>query len=165
MGAAVLITLIILFIVTWGRGANTSSRTPNGYANQGSAAVATASVGGLALRDAAGSEIRLSTMVPAVVLLANGCECTQLIAEVAAKVPANVKVVVVDQVVRTLADRPANVVALADPGGTLRARYPAAATAGAPTALVVNSAGDVIVTVRSLTSVVELGPLDPAKLF
>lgn len=165
MGAAVLITLIILFIVTWGRGASTSQQTPNGLPNQGTAAITTASIGTMALRDAAGNEVRLGTVLPAVVLLADGCDCTQLINEVAAQVPANVKVVVVDQAVRPLANRPANVIALADPGGTLRALYPAPVTAGTPTALVVNAKGDVLATVRSLTGAAGLPPLDPAKLF
>jgi hypothetical protein len=129
MAVAVITTLLSLFVVTWDhRGSSTAAVGPNG---EGNAATATPLVN-LTLADAAGAQVRLGGVLPAVFLLVRGCDCAALIAAVAAVAPAPVTVLPVAKAAPCAVGTAPNVRCLADPDGALTGRYPAAS--GSPAA-------------------------------
>jgi len=172
MAVAILTTLVSLFIVTWGRqpGPPLPVTSPPSAARDSGRGVATAGVTTLAdlvLTDATGAGVRLGALLPAVILLADGCDCGRLVLDVGASAPAGVTVLAVGRTMPAItppgsAGAPANVRGLADPGGVLRSRY-APGTAGAPgvaMAVLVNGAGDVVKTVAKVDSVDDVTPID-----
>jgi hypothetical protein len=160
MAVAVLTTLVSLFIVTWGRPA---SMVPPPATSAKAPTVAPTGIGTLAdivLLDPAGLRVRLGTLLPAVLLLVDGCECGELVAATAAAAPTGVRVVPVARSAPSVPDAPDNVRPLADPDGLLRARY-AAETATGPlsaTALMIDRTGAITSLDTSVRAVDDLRP-------
>ncbi len=172
MAVAILTTLISLFVVTWGRPAspplpdtghtNTANETPgvsNSEADLGMAS--------MVLPDATGTAVRLGTILPAVLLVADQCDCATLVRGVAAAVPAGVTVVAVGRTAPDIAapgttGPPPNVRSLADPTGLLRARYASAigAESGVAAAVLVDGAGHVVRHVPRVDVVEDITPID-----
>jgi hypothetical protein len=152
MGAAILTTLVSLFLVTWDR------RPPPPHPTT---TASSARITEYALSSSSGEPMPLSGLVPAVILLVDGCECTSLIVNTARAVPGGVRVVPVARAAPVVAAAPANVVALADPNGLLRVRFAATAvpTSGAATALLVRAGGTIVATVPGVRVVSDLGDL------
>jgi hypothetical protein len=171
MVVAVLTTLVSLFVVTWGHSStppvpvasapNSAGQTP---------APATTSIGNttssnfvdVLLLDAAGSPVSVVTLLPAVILLVDGCDCAALVANVAAAAPLGITVVPVGRTVPSLPASPANVHPLADPDSQLRTRYAAntttASTPSAATAVLVNGSGSMQWVVSGVDSADEIIP-------
>jgi hypothetical protein len=111
----------------------------------------------LTLNDALGKEVHIRQTLPAVILLLDGCDCVQLVADTVKFAPPRVSVLVVD---RTAPALPPDVraTALADPEQALLATYAGGADrqpvpGGVPTAVLVNSEGTVTATVRPASAV------------
>jgi hypothetical protein len=136
MAAAVITTLLSLFVVTWDH--ERSATAPAGPA--AADPQNTLPLAEVTLADAAGSRIRLHDVLPAVLLLVEGCNCGQLISAVAAQAPKPVTVVAVSKAGACPTDVAKNVKCLSDPDGAVTGRYPkptprvVAPTAGPPTA-------------------------------
>jgi hypothetical protein len=169
MAVAMLTTLISLLVVVWG---NQPGGTPPVSSPVGPAPVpATTNVSDtspagildIVLTDAGGQSVRLDSLLPAVVLLVDRCDCARLVPELAAVAPPGVTIVPVAERVTTTSN--ANIHALADPNGLLRARLtdPARPAAPAAVAVLLNSRGTVVATRPSVLSAAELSA-DVAKL-
>jgi hypothetical protein len=161
MAVAVLITLVSLFVVTWIRGpANTlglSNRRPDTTS-------AATDLTEIKLTDTVGAPVRLGTVLPAVVLLVDGCTCGPLVSQLAHAVPANVTVVPVGHTVQSGADVAPNVRPLADPTGALTARFPHDDRSGTATAVLVNKSATVTSTVSTVKSADDITPAQLAQL-
>lgn len=162
MVVAVLTTLISLFVVTWDRRPVppvTVVTDPATSAGSASAqATAATPLTELPFTDALGHTVRLGTLLPAVILLVDGCDCADLIIRAAGIVPAGVSVVAAGHVAPKLAAPPAKVHALADPQGILRARYAPASTppTARPAVLFVTGSGAVLTTLPAAASLDEI---------
>jgi hypothetical protein len=180
MAVAVLTTLVSLFVVTWGR----QPRQPVPIASlttgwQGANSGAVPSLSDIVLPDATGGSVRLGSLLPAVVLLTDGCDCADLVIGVATAAPAGVTVVRVGRtapspIASVTPSAPANVRSLTDPEGVLRSRYAgeashetnanatgsaaASAESARPTAILLDDSGLVTSTISALGSVAELEP-------
>ena len=123
MAVAVLTTLISLFVVVWGHQANgpAPATSPTGAGPvPASTTVSQSSPAGLVdtvLNDARGQPVRLSALLPAVLLLVDRCDCASLVPALAAAAPAGVTIVPVATTVTPT--RAANIHALADPDRVL----------------------------------------------
>jgi len=132
MTIAVVATLTSLFAVTW------PGRTGRVPVDPGASSVPATRhpVPNLALTDSTGSLVRLPDVVPAVILLIDGCACAELVAATAKASAPGVTVLTVDRTAPSRASAPAAsdpaagpqtgpapapVRALADPEGRLRA--------------------------------------------
>lgn len=110
----------------------------------------------LSLPDAQNHEVNIKQTLPAVILLLDGCTCTQLITDTVHAAPPNVTVLVVDRTAPILPTA-VRATALADPEQALLATYAggpdrAAVPAGIPTAVLVDSNGTVRATVSPATT-------------
>jgi hypothetical protein len=169
MTVAILTTLISLLVVTWGNqpnggypaigGERTTSITKNGAT--GPAPDMHTPLNDLTFANSLGDKVRMGTLLPMIVLLVDGCDCQRLITGVANAVPKGVRVVPVASSATMPAGDPANVVRLADPAGTLRARFGDGTSDGTATAVVVSSGGKVVVTVPHAASAADIKPLNP----
>ncbi|PWR05266.1 hypothetical protein DKT68_27845 [Micromonospora acroterricola] len=152
---ALLTTLGGVLAVTWPRANRGNDRpTPAPYAPP--ATLAGRSLPALDLVDAGQSPVPLRGLLPAMIILVDGCPCQDRVAEAVAAAPGGVAVVTVAGG-RTVAARPPAepaVRALADPAGGLRSFLGEPARPGTATALLVDRAG---VVTRVLP---ELGPAD-----
>jgi hypothetical protein len=126
MSVAVVTTLISLFVVTWDRRPAT---TPT---DQRTTSTAGTPLSALAFTDSNGDTVSLGALLPAVVLLVDGCPCDPLIRDVAAAAPAGVGVIVVGRQLPKINGFPANTHVLADRLDVLRGRYAPTATATHP---------------------------------
>jgi hypothetical protein len=125
MAVAVITTLLSLFVVTWDqRRSATAPVGPDGALQQTALPLAE-----VTLPDASGSRVRLGDVLPAMLLLVDDCDCTELINDVAAVAPKPVLVVPVSAEAACAVGSAKNVWCLADPGGAVTGRYPARATA------------------------------------
>jgi hypothetical protein len=170
MAVAVLTTLVSLFVVTWGH--SSTSPVPVASAPQSAGqtpAPATTSIGNttssnfvdVLLLDAAGSPVSVVTLLPAVILLVDGCECAALVSSVAAAAPMGITVVPVGRTLPSLPALPTNVHPLADPDSQLRTRYATATTASTPsaaTAILINGSGSVQWVMSGVDSADEITP-------
>jgi hypothetical protein len=129
MAVAVLTTLVSLFVVTWGR----QPSQPSPPVASGTRQVNGARLGDLVFADAAGTQVRLGQLFPAVLLLVDDCVCEPLILDVAAQAPAGVTVVPVAVSAPTLLESRLNVRPLADPDRVLQDRYGGGAVTPSPT--------------------------------
>jgi hypothetical protein len=169
MTVAVLTTLISLFVVVWGHEPTGPSPTssPTGAAPvPASTMVSGPSTAGLVdavLLDAEGRQIRVGSLLPAVLLLVDRCDCATLVPELAAGAPPGVTIVPVAQAVTPTGV--ANIHALADPKGLLRAMLtdPAQHAPVAAVAVLLDSTGHVVAIKLTVQSAAELAP-DVAKL-
>ena len=159
MAVAILTTLISLFVVTWDRRADqplpintlpASANAPGSWVPGGAGGSATA-LEDLTFVDSTGLRVQLGDLLPAVILLVDGCICTELVFDTAATLPPGVRVVAVATTAPNLAGAGSAVHSLADPQGLLRSRYaqgtgPAQNSA---TALMVSRGGTVEDTVAA----------------
>ncbi|MFG1889502.1 hypothetical protein ACGFIR_16720 [Micromonospora sp. NPDC049051] len=151
---AVLTTLAGLAAVTWPRsGRSAPEPSPGPYAPPAG------SVGrplpALDLVDAGQSPVPLRGLVPAMIILVDGCPCPDDVTTAAALAPAGVTIVTVadDRPVRvTSPPGGATVRPLADPAGGLRAFLHLPAPAGATTALLVDRSGVLVGVVPEIRS-------------
>jgi hypothetical protein len=153
MAVAVLTTLVSLFVVTWGRQPSTPLPPVNGASAPTVPGTAAGTLADVVLVDASGVRVRLGTLLPAVFMLVDGCDCAPLVLATASAAPPGVRVVPVAKTAPLIADAPSTVRPLADADGLLRSRF-AAETATAPasaTAIIVDgTAENVIIGVDSL---------------
>jgi hypothetical protein len=162
MGVAVLITLVSLFAVTWIRGsANTfglpsTSRRPD--------STSAAELADINLSDTVGAPVRLGSVLPAVILLVDGCSCTSLINQLAHAAPPNVTVVPVGHSVPSDTAVAPNVRPLADPTGALTGRFPHDARSGNATAILLDKSAAVKATMNTVSSADEITAAQLAEL-
>ncbi|MEW2375954.1 hypothetical protein AB0883_07585 [Micromonospora sp. NPDC047812] len=151
---AVLTTLAGLAAVTWPRsGRSTPEPTPTPYAPP--AGSAGRPLPALDLVDAGQSPVPLRGLVPAMIILVDGCPCPDDVATAAALAPAGVTVVTVTGTRPVRATPPsagAMVRPLADPAGGLRAFLHLPARPGAATALLVDRSGVLVKVVPEIRS-------------
>lgn len=147
MAIAIVAALTSLFAITLstrtGSGTTTAAQRP-------AASPVTPEMMNLSLPAATGGQVNLKNTVPAVILVLDGCPCSQLIQDTAKAAPTKVHVLIVDKTAPTL---PAGVtaVSLADSQQALLATYGAgpdrnARPAGQVTAMMVDASGNVIRT-------------------
>jgi hypothetical protein len=157
MAVAVLTTMVSLFVVTWGRPAPVAPPVVAGSAPT-VPSTGNGTLADVVLIDAGGLRVRVSTLLPAALLLVDGCDCQQLVLATAAIAPVGVRVVPVARTAPALLGAPAEVRPLADTDGILRARY-ANGTAIGPssaTALLVDGTGEitsVVAIVRTIDDI------------
>src|SRR5688572_6969998 len=137
MAAAVITTLLSLFVVTW-------DHRPSTTAPVGPDALAQATdvpIADVTLADQSGARVTLNGVLPAVLLLVDDCDCADLIDSIAAAAPPPVTIVPVARTAPCAVGTAKNVHCLADPNGTILQRYPEAeadrtapmaSTAGSP---------------------------------
>ncbi|MGC4866740.1 hypothetical protein ACLQ3B_15055 [Micromonospora sp. DT53] len=139
---AVLTTLAGLLAVTWPRTNRDADRpTPAPYSPP--ATLTGRALPALDLVDADDAPVPLRGLLPAMIILLDGCPCPDRVADALAAAPAGVSVVTVTGG-RTPAARPTierQARALADPAGGLRSFLGQPARPGAATALLVDRAG------------------------
>jgi len=166
IAVALLTTLISLFVVTLGRPASPPLPPVDSAAPEAAQAPST-EIADVVLVDASGVRVRLGSLLPAVVLLVDGCDCEALVIDTALEVPDGVRVVPVAGTAPLIYGAPVNVRALADADGILRQKYAAGTSPGlspradpATTAIavMVNGAGEVVGTFGPFDSVNELEP-------
>ncbi|MFF5178797.1 hypothetical protein ACFY2Q_12330 [Micromonospora sp. NPDC000316] len=139
---AVLTTLAGLLAVTWPR-ANRSTDRPAPTPFAPPPMVTGRALPALDLVDAAQAPVPLRGLLPAMIILVDGCPCPERVAQAAAAAPAGVAVITVAGGRTVAATPPAggNVRALADPAGGLRSFLGQPARPGALTALLVDRTG------------------------
>lgn len=155
MAVAVLATLASLFAVTWpGR---KQPMPPPAARTSGSAPAPTHTVPALDLIDVDGATVSLRGLLPAAVMLTDGCDCAGLIADTAAAAKPGVTVVTVTKSSapppRAMTPRPpgsgvASVRTLADPTGELRGslQIGTPGTGRSATVLLVSRTGEIVHT-------------------
>lgn len=151
---AVLTTLTGLVAVTWPRASRSDRPTPAPYSPP--ATLAGRALPALDLVDAGQAPVPLRGLLPAMIILLDGCPCPDRVADVLTAAPAGVSVVTVSGG-RTAPAPPTNrpqVRALADPAGGLRSFLGQPARPGVATALLVDRAGTVTLVLP------DLGPVD-----
>ncbi|GIJ75592.1 hypothetical protein SAMN05443287_114128 [Micromonospora phaseoli] len=151
---AVLTTIAGLAVVTWpraGRSPGPATSTPDPAPAQ----LTGRPLPALDLVDVEQSPVALRGLLPAVVLLVDGCACPGAVAEAAAMAPAGVNVVTVAGVHPRAAPAGTRVRALADPAGGLRAFLHFPASQGAVTALLVDRSGRITLVVPELDSIAD----------
>jgi hypothetical protein len=157
MVVAVLMALVSLFVVAWGRPplrpAPGTGLTATSTVQDGAIALSD-----VALADATGARVQLDSLFPAVIILVDRCACLTLVRDVARTAPPELAVVVVGRRAPESAGVPGNVRTLADPTDAIRSRFPAPSATGA-TAIMVDGSGRVIATVLSAHTGADLGPL------
>ncbi|HET8684729.1 MAG TPA: hypothetical protein VFM54_23090 [Micromonosporaceae bacterium] len=127
MAVAVMATLTSLFVVTWPGRTERALVDPDAS----SAAATHRPVPDLTLTDSTGAPVHLPDVVPAVIMLIDGCPCAELVAATAEASAPGVTVLTVDRTAPPRASAtaasypaagpaPAPVRALADPEGRLR---------------------------------------------
>jgi hypothetical protein len=141
---AVLTTLAGLLVVTWPR-ANRGTDRPTPAPYSPPATLAGRALPALDLVDAGNAPVPLRGLLPAMIILLDGCPCPDRVSDALAAAPAGVSVVTVTGG-RTVPAGPTTqrqARALADPAGGLRSFLGQPARPGAATALLVDRAGTV----------------------
>ncbi|TNH31026.1 hypothetical protein FHG89_04355 [Micromonospora orduensis] len=150
---ALLTTLAGLLAVTWPRAPRSTDR-PTSTPSVPPVTLTGRALPALDLVDAGQAPVPLRGLLPAMIILVDGCPCPDVVTEAVAAAPAGVTVVTVTGG-RTVTPPPVHGVrALADPAGGLRSFLGQPARPGTATALLVDRAGTVT---RVLP---ELGPID-----
>jgi hypothetical protein len=160
MAVALLTTMISLFVVTWGR-ADRVVEPPVAAATAQTAVPPTTSnsLADINLTDSTGSSVRLGTLLPAVILLVDGCECTTLVLDLAARVPSGTRVLEVSVYDRAPPKRPNNVRILADHQAVLRHRFSPVNAPNSAAAIVVNKSGGIVATILTARTADDVKPL------
>jgi hypothetical protein len=161
MAVAMLTTLISLFVVVWGNhtsgpGLNSPSAHAPVPATTNVSDDGPDNLTDIPLTDADHNEVRLGSLLPAVILLAEHCDCTTLVTELAQAAPKGVTIVpVASTVTRTDTQ---NIRAMSDPGGRLSAKFAVPSHPNPPSALVVllDRSGAVVATHPSVRNAAEL---------
>jgi hypothetical protein len=163
MAIALIATLTSLFALAWpGPKGHVAASPPQGTGTGTGEQL----IPDLTLHAADGSDLHLRNLLPAVLLLADGCSCADLELATAKAAPPGVTVV---EIARTAPVLPTDVSggllmrSAADPDGLLRSRYGSAPTATGTIAVLVRNTGQVIRTVPRVTVVADFAP-DLAKL-
>jgi hypothetical protein len=156
MAIAIVATMTSLFAFSWPAKPGQLT-TP---ASAAASAATPASVPDLTLSDASGAPFRLRNRLPAAVLLVDGCDCAQLIADTAAAAPAKVTVIAVGHTAPALvpAVPGGRLVAAADEGGGLRSTYASAPPAAGVVVILIKGTGQVARTVATVTKVDDFRP-------
>jgi hypothetical protein len=147
MAIAIVAALTSLFAITLSTRAGSGTTTT---AQRPAASPARPEMMNLSLPAATGGQVNLQKSVPAVILVLDGCTCSQLIQDTVEAAPTKVHVLVVDRITPHLpTGSPA--VALTDSQQALLATYGAgpdrnASPAGQVTAMLVDASGNVIRT-------------------
>ncbi|GGM30519.1 hypothetical protein GCM10011608_13890 [Micromonospora sonchi] len=151
---AVVTTVAGLFTVTWPR-ANRSPGPVSSSPEPTPAQLTSRTLPALDLVDARQSPVPLRGLLPAVVLLVDGCPCPDLIAATALAAPAGVSVVTVATGRPRAAPAGTEVRTLADPTGGLRAFLRVPARPDTVTALLADRTGRIVLVVREAASVAD----------
>ncbi|HEU4346234.1 MAG TPA: hypothetical protein VFR35_00470 [Actinoplanes sp.] len=166
---AMLVTLASLFASAWPGPPRspTTQRTAGTTDERGDTLPALEMVG------PDGQTVALRGQLPAVVLLTDGCDCAQLIADATAAVRPEIAVVTVSSAARSRAGTPPTgatpqaqgktVLHLSDPTGTLRAHLRLGEPDGTAAALLVDRGGEIVRSELRVKSVDALKP-DLARL-
>jgi hypothetical protein len=161
---AVLVTVASLFASAWPGPPRSpaAQRTANTTDDRGDTLPA------LELLGPDGQTVALRGKLPAVVLLTEGCRCTDLITDTVAAVRPEIAVLTVTSTTPSPGTAPPTgatpqaqgktVLHLLDPTGGLRAHFDLAAPDGTATALLVNRGGEIIKTVDHATVVEQFRP-------
>ncbi|MEV1153879.1 hypothetical protein AB0J27_00515 [Micromonospora chokoriensis] len=147
---AVLTTLAGLLVVTWPRAGRTDRPTPAPYSPP--ATLAGRALPALDLVDAGQAPVPLRGLLPAMIILLDGCPCPDRVGDALAAAPAGVSVVTVTGG-RTVPSPPPDqrqARALADPAGGLRSFLGQPARPGVATALLVDRTGTVTLVLPDL---------------
>ena len=163
MAVAVLITLVSLFVVTWIRGP-ASLGLPNTLNRRTDSTSSASDLADISLADTVGAPVRLGSVLPAVLLLVDGCACAPLVSQLANVTPAGVTVVPVARTVPNGTNVAPNVRPLADPNGTLAARFPEKRPPGTATAVLLDKSAVITSTVNGVDSVDKITPAQLAQL-
>jgi hypothetical protein len=151
MAVALIATVTSLFALAW------PSPTPQPVASPAQhPSTASDKIPDLTLLDSGGTAVQLRNVLPAVLLLADGCECADLEVATALAVPAGVTVLAVARTAPLLpSPHPIGLRlrSLADPTGTLRLTYGGSPPASGTIALIVKGTGEVVKKVRQVTKV------------
>lgn len=156
MSIAVLATLTSLFVVAW---PGTRPRVDPGV----TASPANLPIPRLVLQDGSGNPVLINDLMPTVILMVEGCLCTELVAETVRITPPGVAVLAVDRTVPSLAPAPSGAptrpTPLADRDGALRSSLGLGQPGGAATVVLVRRDGNwrTVPAVRSVDQI--RGPL------
>ncbi|MFV2099546.1 hypothetical protein [Micromonospora sp. LOL_024] len=151
---AVVTAVVGLAVVTWpraGRSPGPGVSTPNPAPAQ----LTGRPLPALDLVDVEQSPVALRGLLPAVVLLVDGCVCPGAVAEAAAMAPAGVNVVTVAGAHPRAAPTGTRVRALADPAGGLRAFLRLPASQRTVTALLADRSGRITLVLPELDSIAD----------
>jgi hypothetical protein len=162
MAVAVLVTLVSLFVVTWIRSPVTTpglSTTP-----RRTDSTSASELSEISLSDTVGAPVRLGSVLPAILLLVDGCTCAPLVNDLAKTAPAGVTIVPVGRTVPSGTSVASNVRPLADPTGALAARFPTTGPPGTATAVLLDKAATVTSTVRAVDSPDDIKASELAQL-
>lgn len=156
MSIAVLATLVSLVAMTWPG----QQRPP--AIQRTAAGPPSTSIPALDLIDVDGSPVSVRGLLPAAILLTDGCDCAKLVADTAAAAPSAVTVIEVtgDAAPPPRASTPraprssgAPIRMLADPADELRGHLRLGPPTTAAAAVLVRDDGEIVTTVRTTTSV------------
>ncbi|HEX6871590.1 MAG TPA: hypothetical protein VF163_10885 [Micromonosporaceae bacterium] len=169
MAVAVLTTIVSLFIVTLGHPSGEASTGPviassaAGFKHDNQASTdsstGTGALASVTLSDPAGATVRLSTLLPAVVLIVDGCVCTPLVLAVARRAPPGVTVVAVGRTAPVIYGGPTNLRTLAASADSpLRARFANGRPGGATSAdaILLDRSGNDVAVVSAVDSPADL---------
>ncbi|MFD6567288.1 hypothetical protein [Micromonospora profundi] len=139
---AVLTTLAGLLAVTWPRATRGTADRPAPSPYVPPATVAGQALPALDLVDAAQAPVPLRGLLPAMIIMVDGCPCPERVAQAAAAAPVGVAVITVaGRSVTATPPAGGSVRTLADPAGGLRSFLGQPARPGALTALLVDRTG------------------------
>jgi hypothetical protein len=159
MSIAIIATLTSLFAIAWPSRSGQSSGAPR--TSPATAAASAMTVPDLALHASGGATLRLRDMLPAVVLLVDGCGCADLITNTALAVDPHVTVLAVARTAPALpSPLPAGrqVRSASDENGTLRATYGGSPPTSGVTVLLVKASGEVLDTQPDVRTVDSFRP-------
>jgi hypothetical protein len=166
MAVAVVMALVSLVVMTWGRAPVRSTPV---VTLSGTASSEASNLSDVILWDASGTPAALKPLLPAVILLLERCACPDLVRDVARIAPAHLTVVAVGLPSGTDAGLPgagspdvdgfpSNVAVLADPAARLASAFPAPAGPTA-TAIIVDATGRPVRIVRDVRFAADIGSL------
>lgn len=162
MAVAIVATMTSLFALTWPSKNGQVSTPANASPGQSHAM---GRLPDIALADTHGTPVKLRGLVPAVILLVDGCDCTKLVDDTVAAAPTSVTVVAVSRSPESAAPAPpapstsaeasgrARLFMVVDPSSELRTTFASTPPAGGVVAILVNGAGDVTYEAAPVTKV------------
>ena len=154
MVVAVLMALVSLVVVTWGRA---PVQPVPAVSLSAGASAGVPDLSDVILRDASGAPAALAPLLPAVVLLVDRCACADLVRDVARTAPATVTVVVIGPTLPGVTSLPGNVRVLADPAARLSSLFAPSSTGA--TVIMVDGTGRAVATARGVHAAADLGPI------
>ena len=162
---ALMTTIAGLIAVSWPRSARTGTTPPNVAPSTPQPPDLTGRpLPALDLVDAARSPVPLRGLLPALIVLVEGCACGTELAEAAAAAPKGVTVVTVDTDPAVRVPTPpvrVDIRALADPAGGLRGFLQLPARPGVATAALIDREGLVVKVVSEIRSAYDYRANDP----